>query len=230
MNYVSHGRALYDFFFESGNVGSFPFNLPGDAGNPVLLDFSSGSPAFNGVIQNLTMGYFNAFATTAQFAATIPLPVNQADPNEVIAGAMTLIGFHVRFGSDLIDRTHDRLPFNNTATQYSDPLTPALNPLINAYVARYTSTPDAVNYIKKYYTPTGRLAIPVVTLHTTRDPVVPVWHEDLLLAAATQAGSKDLLVQSKVDRYGHCAFTDAETLAAFTKLVTWVEAGVKPAP
>jgi hypothetical protein len=182
------------------------------------------------VLQNLSVGYLLPYYPTAQFAATVPIPVNQADPNEVVTAAMTLIGFHVRFGSDLIERTHDRLPFDNTETVYSDLLTPAFNPLINAGVGRYASSPDAVNYIAQYYTPTGKLAIPVVTLHTTRDPVVPAWHEDLYLAAATQAGSNNLLVQTKVNRYGHCAFTDDETLGAFTKLVTWIETGVKPAP
>lgn len=230
VNYVSNGRALYDFFFGSRTFGSFPYHLPGTAGDPVLLDFSPGSPAFTGVLQNLTAGFTPPYYPALQLAATVPIPVNQSDPSEVVAAEMNLIGFHVRFGSDLIERTHDRLPFDNTQTVYSDLLTPALNPVINAGVARYTSTPDAVNYIAKYYTPTGKLSIPVVTLHTTRDPVVPVWHEDLYLGTATKAGSADLLVQTKVNRYGHCTFTDQEMLTAFGKLVTWIEAGVKPAP
>ncbi len=230
VEYVANGRALYDLFFSSGAFGNFPYKLPGNAANPVRVDFSPGSEAFNGVLQNLTAGFTPPLFVTLQYAATVPIPVKLSDPNEVIAAEMNLIGFHVRYGSDLIDRTHDHLPFDNTFTAYSDPLAPALNPLINAGIERFQSTPDAVNYISKYYSPTGQLSIPVVTLHTTRDPVVPIWHEDLYKAIADQKGSGNLLVQTKVDRFGHCAFTPEETFSAFTKLVLWVEAGVKPAP
>lgn len=230
VNYVANGRALYDLFFSSGVFGPFPYQLAGNAGSPVLEDFSQTSPAFQGVLANLMAGYAASPYVTAQFAATVPIPVNQQDPQEVIKGALTLIGFHVRFGSDLIDRTHGRLPFDNTNTSYHDLLTPALDPTINAYVARYASSPDAMNYIKNYYTPTGQLKIPVVTLHTTRDPVVPVWHEDLLANAANAAGSGNMLVQTKVDAYGHCTFTNEEMFTAFSKLVGWVVYGVKPTP
>ena len=230
VNYVANGRALYDFFFSSGGFGNFPYQLPGNAGQPVLMDFSPGSEAFNGVMQNLIAGFNPPYYPTLQFAATVPIPVNLSDPNEVIAAGLTMIGFHVRFGSDLIERTHDRLPFDNTKTVYSDPITPQFNPLINAGVERFRATPDAVNYIANYYTPTGKLKIPVVTLHTTRDPVVPIWHEDLYKGIATRAGSGNLLVQTKVDAYGHCNFTDQQTFDAFSKLVMWIEAGIKPAP
>ncbi len=230
VNYIANGRALYDFFFDSGNFGNFAYKLPGDAGDPVLLDFSPGSDAYNGVLQDLIAGMAPPYYPTLQFVATTPIPINLSDPNEVIAGAMNLVGFHVRFGSNLLDLTHDRLPFDNTKTVYSDPLAPSLNPMINAGVQRFSSSPDAVNYIQKYYSPTGQLKIPVLTVHTTRDPVVPIWHEDLYRALADQHGSGNLLVQTKVDRYGHCTFTDQETFTAFSKLVNWVLTGVKPAP
>lgn len=230
VNYVADGRALYDFFFGSGVFGTFPYHLPGDAGQPVLMDFSPGSDAYNGVLQNLIMGFNPPYYPTLQFVATTPIPVNLSDPNEVIAAGMYLVGFHVRFGPDLIERTHDRLPFDNTKTIYSDPLAPSLNPLINGGVQRLSSSPDAVNYIQNYYTPTGKLKIPVLAVHTTRDPVVPVWHEYLYKTVADQNGSGNLLVQTSIDRYGHCTFTDQETFAAFSKLVNWVLTGVKPAP
>lgn len=228
IKYVADGRALYDLFFSSGLFGTFPYKLPGDAGKPVAVDFSPGSDAYNGVLQNLMAGLAPPYFPTMQLAATVPIPINMSDPAEVIAAEMNLIGFHVRYGSDVIERTHDRLPFDNTKTIYSDLLTPELNAMINAGVQRYQSTPDAANYIRKYYTPTGKLKIPVVTLHTTRDPVVPIWHEDLYKAIATKSGSSDLLFQTKVDAFGHCNFTNDETITAFTKLVTWIETGVKP--
>ncbi len=230
VDYVSNGRILYDFFFSSGALGTFPYQLPGSAANPVLLDFSAGSPAYDGLLSNFVAGFTPPYYPTLQLAATAGIPINLADPNEVIAGEMTMIGFNVRFASDLVERTHDHYPADNLQTVYSDPLAPSLNPMINAGVERYGETPDAFNYLNHAYTPTGKLSIPVVTIHTTRDPIVPVWHEDMYLARATQNGGAKFLVQTKIDRYGHCAITDQEILDAFTKLVMWVETGVKPAP
>ncbi|HEX8927259.1 MAG TPA: hypothetical protein VF786_15775 [Terriglobales bacterium] len=230
VNYVATGRALYDLFFTSGIFGPFPYTLPGDAGNPVDVNFSSGSAAYNGVLANLTAGYAPPTYITAQYAATIPIPINQNDPVETISGLMYLIGFHIRYGADLIERTHDRIPFDNSTVVYNDPVYPAADPIINNYVERYTASPDALNYVKQYYTPTGNIKIPMLTVHTTRDPVVPIWHEDLLAQAAAGAGSSNMLVQTKIDRFGHCTMTDQETFAAFQKLIMWVEYGVKPQP
>ena len=60
------------------------------------------------------------------------------------------------------------------------------------------------------------------TLHSDRDPVVPVRHEDAYAASAVARGTADLLKQTRVSAYGHCAFTDAQVLKAFDELVTRV--------
>jgi hypothetical protein len=65
-------------------------------------------------------------------------------------------------------------------------------------------------------------------LSTSRDPVVPGFHQESYLNRVAAAGQSDWLVQRTVDRYGHCNFTPAELAAAFTDLVAWVEFGVKP--
>jgi pimeloyl-ACP methyl ester carboxylesterase len=60
----------------------------------------------------------------------------------------------------------------------------------------------------------GRLAIPVLTMHTTDDNLVPVEHEDEYAEDVRMAGSGGLLRQSYTDHPGHCAFTTAELVAA----------------
>jgi hypothetical protein len=64
----------------------------------------------------------------------------------------------------------------------------------------------------------ARLRRPLVTIHTTGDPVVPLWHE-ALYRRRLDWRSRLLNTAFTIDRYGHCTFTDAEVLAAFAVLV-----------
>ena len=72
--------------------------------------------------------------------------------------------------------------------------------------------------------------IPMLMLSTSRDPVVPGFHQESYLHRVAAAGQSDWLVQRTVDRYGHCNFTPPELAAAFADLVAWVEFGIKPLP
>ena len=77
--------------------------------------------------------------------------------------------------------------------------------------------------------PTGVLDVPTVTLHTTRDPLVPYFHEREFAEAVGGQGSAGRLLQRSVERYGHCAFSTAEMVGAFQSLAGWVATGQKPA-
>ncbi len=134
-----------------------------------------------------------------------------------MAAALNAIGFNIRFTNDLLGRTHGHSFFDNMATAYPSS--------VDALVQRYSATPDALNYLKHYYTPTGQIQAPMLTLHTTRDPVVPLFHETIYSALAPAY----LLVQRTVDRFGHCAFNQQEVLNAFDDLVLWVTEGTRPA-
>ena len=60
----------------------------------------------------------------------------------------------------------------------------------------------------------GRITIPVLTVHTVADGLVPVNEEAAYASAVAVAGKSALLRQLFVKRAGHCAFTSAETIAA----------------
>ena len=92
-------------------------------------------------------------------------------------------------------------------------------PDVNAGVDRFTSHPNAVNYLRHWYTPTGKTRIPVVTLHNTLDPDVPFSHQEAYAGMATAAGSSDLLVQVPVARYVPCDFTAQEAIGALQRLL-----------
>jgi len=89
---------------------------------------------------------------------------------------------------------------------------------LNAGVARFTADPGTVAEIAQFET-TGNLTVPLVTLHTTGDPVVPFEQEALYADKVAQAGATARLSQSGISRYGHCAFQGSELLAAFSTLI-----------
>ena len=76
---------------------------------------------------------------------------------------------------------------------------------------------------------TGRLPIPVVSLHTIGDLFVPFSMEQIYARRAAAQGAADLLVTRAIRDHGHCGFAVQEETAAFTDLVNWVTNGVRPA-
>lgn len=71
----------------------------------------------------------------------------------------------------------------------------------------------------------GRLAIPVLTMHTTDDNLVPVEHEDEYAEDVRMAGAGGLLRQSYTAHPGHCTFTTAELVAAVETVHRRVDTG-----
>lgn len=100
---------------------------------------------------------------------------------------------------------------------------------LNRGVKRYEASPKAVEYLRKFYTPTGALKQPMLSLHTIYDPLVPAWSANEYGELLRLNGGDSLYVQRFVSRNGHCAFTPEETLRAFGDLVAWKESGKRPA-
>ena len=69
----------------------------------------------------------------------------------------------------------------------------------------------------------------MLTLHNLGDLFVPVRNEIAYATRVNAHGKRDLLVQRAIRGVGHCDFTAAEFSRAFLDLVSWVEAGIKPA-
>jgi hypothetical protein len=82
-------------------------------------------------------------------------------------------------------------------------------------------TPDtaAARYLKKNVVFDGNLRVPLLTMHTTSDFLVPFQHEESFATAVAGARRSELLRQLYIHRPGHCAFTPAETLAALNILL-----------
>jgi pimeloyl-ACP methyl ester carboxylesterase len=212
VQYLGDARVLFDFHF--------PGVLPGDVLTvPDGIPFAPGDPAFLAALNALLGGFAAPGAPTVQLALAAKLPFSSGQ--EIVQAALTALGCNLRFTNDLLERTHGQPFYDNTTTVYPG--------AANDGAGRFTATPAALNFLGHYFTPTGELRVPTLTLHTMRDPAIPVFHERLFADAATRAGAGDRLVQRTVQRFGHCAFSDAEVLSSFDALVSWVRTGIRPA-
>jgi pimeloyl-ACP methyl ester carboxylesterase len=90
---------------------------------------------------------------------------------------------------------------------------------------RISADASAVTYMKQYIVFNGDLDIPVLTMHTTGDPLVFVQTEQAYASVVREAGDASLLRQVFVQRAGHCAFTDAEMLTALHTLIHRLDTG-----
>jgi pimeloyl-ACP methyl ester carboxylesterase len=77
----------------------------------------------------------------------------------------------------------------------------------------------ALRYLVKNVVFNGRIDVPVLTMHTTSDWLVPVPHEQSYARAVRNAGNAALLRQLFVHRAGHCEFSDAEMITALGALI-----------
>jgi hypothetical protein len=91
---------------------------------------------------------------------------------------------------------------------------------------RITPDLDAVGYAIRNIVFNGRLGgVPVLTIHTTGDPLVVAQQERAYAQAVRAAGNTGLLRQAFVHRAGHCSFTPAERIGALQALLHRLDTG-----
>jgi pimeloyl-ACP methyl ester carboxylesterase len=225
VNYIANVRVVFDYFYPGVVPGANVLEVP--AGLDLVRDVL-------GPVQAAVVGNPTGLGAIARIRQT---PLAGANGAELVESLLNAIGYNIRGIDDFLGRTHGHSMFDNSSTIYVGLLPPQLLADLNAKVGRFTATPDAVNYLEKYYTPSGALSMPTVTLHTARDPVVPFFHEPAFAQAVASAGASGRLLQRTVDGvgngtrngYGHCAFKTQEMVDAFTALRDWVQTGVRPA-
>ncbi|MBZ5664517.1 MAG: alpha/beta hydrolase [Acidobacteriia bacterium] len=84
--------------------------------------------------------------------------------------------------------------------------------------SRIAADPSALTYLSDNIIFTGQLSVPVLTLHTTADGLVPAEDEKAYSVVVHKAGDNALLRETFIHRAGHCEFTPAEQIAAFQTL------------
>ena len=205
VDYVGDFRVLFDYFF--------PRVLPGDA---VAIPSE--------VIRHWDAKYVPAIkralaadpGAAAQLIRTARAPIDPADPSTVETTTVNVLWYNV-FGADDAAAKLGGNPYGNRGRWYRGSDDDAR---LNRLVGRFSADPAALLRMVAYQT-SGRPAVPLVTLHTTRDEIIPFWHEPLYARKAVPTGAGSL-VQIPIARYGHCEFTAGELIAGFGLLVRQV--------
>lgn len=201
VDYFGDLRVLFDYYF--------PGLLPGTA-----VDIPDGlRSGWSATYEPAVLAALSADpAAAAELAAVagVAVPAGAAGAAAAIA---EVLWYNVFATADAQARLGGQ-PYGNAGRQYTGSSDDAA---LNAGVARFT--PDAARDALESFETTGDLPGPVVTLHTSDDPVVPVFHEALYAEKVADMGGSARLRQQTVDRFGHCAFTAGELVSAFTALV-----------
>ncbi|KUF18141.1 hypothetical protein AT728_20360 [Streptomyces silvensis] len=139
---------------------------------------------------------------------------------------------HLRFATftfrDLVHaRLDGRNPFGNRGVHYTGSHD---DKALNAGVARFAADPAAARDLSYDSDLTGKVPVPVLTLHAIDDPTAFVEHEAAYRATLRGAGRDRNLVQTFTRENEHSGLSAAEYANSLAALDTWVRTGRKPTP
>lgn len=199
---VGDFRVLFDYFFPNVKLGS-----------PIAID-----PAVIAAWPLLaTQTIPNALA--ANPAAALELmkvsraAYDPADPSTIVRTTVNMLTYNILGANDAAAKLGGN-PFGNRLRWYFG----SSNDLkLNLSVKRFTASATARAALDQYET-NGNLSIPLVTVHTTRDEVIPFWHE-LLYLPKVDLSQRGRFLPIPVARYGHCNLSVNEVVAALALAV-----------
>jgi pimeloyl-ACP methyl ester carboxylesterase len=270
MEYLLSVRLLFDYFFRDlldtlpDEYGDVPADLDAALGEGALsataegTNLPAGGKEFALTVAPTLMALLGS--VPADTLAAIALMTVDGEPlfnwppemlappypfvPELAATIATTLWYNIFGTEDLLGRTHNHVMVDNTETEYVSLLPGFNNGALNSGIERLAARPDALNYLEHWYQPTGKLRIPVVTLHTTRDPIVPLRHECVFRELVGSTAEK-YLAQFEVEGFGHCEVLtvtpsypyfipnpdfEYQLPAAFNYLVAWCNTRQKPDP
>ncbi|MEH6579295.1 MAG: hypothetical protein V7731_19705 [Amphritea sp.] len=121
---------------------------------------------------------------------------------------------------DLLHKMHGIPGVGNEGVSYNDPT-------IDNIVQRIVPNPGAENRLKTHFTPTGGVGdIKIIALHTDKDGLVIVENEKAYAEVVPASNLTTAIVVEAVP--SHCGFTEAEVVAGWEALRTWVAGGPQP--
>ncbi|MFF8727144.1 hypothetical protein ACF073_11710 [Streptomyces sp. NPDC015171] len=137
---------------------------------------------------------------------------------------------HLRFSvftfRDIVhERLGDRNPFSDEGVRYTGSHD---DTALNTGVERFSADPTARRDLSYDSDLTGRVSIPVLTLHAIGDPTAFVEHEAAYRAALRGFHRDKYLVQTFTSETEHSELSDAEYAGSLAALDAWVRTGRKP--
>ena len=122
-------------------------------------------------------------------------------------------------------RMQGRNVFGNENVQYG---LKGQDDALNGSVARYRADPLAVAAFAQDADAEGRIAVPVLTMHATKDPIAFVELESFFRERMVAGGQGGNLVQVFTDDSEHSYLSDAQYVTAIAALLEWTQGGAKP--
>jgi alpha-beta hydrolase superfamily lysophospholipase len=206
VNYVGDFRVVFDYFFPNLMPGS-PISVP----QSLMDTWDTHYPAN---ILPAILDPANAITVT-QLLSVTQAAYDPLNPTSISTTIHSALWYSVFATNDAIIRLGGQ-PFDNQGRVYTGS---ADDTRLNARVQRFRADQVALNEIQAYYQTAGRPLVPLVTMHTTLDQVVPYWHETLYRARVVAHGRTARHDNLPVVRYGHCNFTATEVQQALTLLL-----------
>jgi hypothetical protein len=206
-------RVVFDYFFPGVMPGE-PFSIPTD----LMEEWES---VYTQTILPTITDASNVTAVEQLLQVTDVSPHAYAPPTST-GSIEQLLWYNVFATNDGVKKLGGQ-PFDNQDREYSGSNDDELLNDADLGVERITATQAALDEIEAHYQTTGKLSVPLVTLHTTGDPVVPFWHATRYRGKTIVADNIALHEQLTVKRYGHCSFSASDVLIAFQVLVDMVE-------
>ena len=175
-----------------------------------------------------------ALAVNACTGILLPPPLRTPEQSDRLAKILGLVGIPAssllvdmgRATFALSDLVHDprklagHLGAGNANVDYDDEL-------INTTIMRVSPNPGAENRLGRHYTPTGNVgSTKIVSMHTDKDGQVVVENESEYAAVVPAQNLTTAIVVE--DEPSHCGFSDAEGLAGWESLRSWVAGGPQP--
>lgn len=199
VQYLADFRVVFNYFF------------PGIFQTGQLDPGASAYQAWDMDVDAITAAMTANPSATNQLFSVTHAATDPAVPETRLKTALHLLFYYVWETHDLVQVSGGN-PYDNRSRLYFGS---ANDFRLNTNVERFAADPAAAAYMRQFYQTTGRLARPLVTLHTTLDDLVPFVHETLYTLQALRAGRFQQLTPLSVNRYGHCNFTGEEIIGAF---------------
>jgi pimeloyl-ACP methyl ester carboxylesterase len=200
LDYSADFRVLFDYFFP-GLIPGSPIDIP--AG--VVTNWETL------YLPRITAALLARPDKALELMRTSNAAYDPAAPATIVNTTIDLLRYNVVATNDAIAKLGGN-PFGNATRWYFGS---SNDRRLNLQIQRFKAAPAARRALKAYET-SGDLRIPMVSLHTVADDVVPAWHEILYLAKADAVPPRGKFLPFPVLRYGHCNFTAAEIAAAFS--------------
>jgi pimeloyl-ACP methyl ester carboxylesterase len=205
INYWGDFRVVFDYFFP-GVLPPTPVSIP-----PQVM--TGWTTTFVPAISNAVTTKPHATDQLLQVTQAAFDPANPATKKDTVLGLLWYNAFATNDGKIKLGGQ----PYNNK-NPFRWYLGSDNDFRLNRLVQRFTADSATAPAISAHQT-SGKLRVPLVTLHTTGDPIVPYWHEPLYTVKSLANGSGLLHSNIPILRYGHCNFESSEVLVGFALLV-----------